>query len=220
MVIRPVFLCAIGTRRFVISALTAAAISGLFGSPHCIGMCGPFALACGGRASHTAAWHSGKVTTYALLGAVAGTFGGSLPGPTWVVGVISAGLIIWFAAALAGFAPEPTVKIPGLQAAATRAAQKDDLTSRFLFGATIGLLPCGLVYAALGLAVATGSALTGAAAMAAFGLGTVPALAAFGLGARRLISDRPWARKALAGVVLISGLWVVVQRAGMTGMHP
>lgn len=89
--------------------------------------------------------------TYALLGAAAGAFGAAFPGPTWVVGVTSAGLIIWFAAALAGFAPEPTVRIPGLQAAATRAAKKDDLASRFLFGVTTGLLPCGLVYAELGL---------------------------------------------------------------------
>ena len=47
----------------------------------------------------------------------------------------------------------------------------------------------------------------------AFGLGTVPALAAFGLGARRLTHHRPWARKALAGAVLIAGLWMVVQRS-------
>jgi uncharacterized protein len=123
--------------------------------------------------------------------------------------------VVWFSAALAGLAPEPTLRVPGLQAVATRAARKDDLASRYVFGLANGLLPCGLVYAALGLAVATGSAAVGALTMTVFGLGTVPALAAFGLGARRLTSERPWARKVLAGAVLVSGLWVVVQRAGM-----
>lgn len=208
-------LCHLGPSVLMLSALSAAAIAGLFGSPHCVGMCGPFALACGGRASHTAAWHGGKLTTYGLLGAVAGAFGSVLPGPTWVGTVVSAGVVVWFSAALAGLAPEPTLRVPGLQAVATRAARKDDLASRYVFGLANGLLPCGLVYAALGLAVATGSAAVGALTMTVFGLGTVPALAAFGLGARRLTSERPWARKVLAGAVLVSGLWVVVQRAGM-----
>ncbi len=78
-----------------------------------------------------------------------------------------------------------------------------------------GLLPCGLVYATLGIAVASGDALTGAAAMAAFGLGTLPALATFGLGVRRLAGERPWTRRVLATVVLVAGLWVVFQRQGM-----
>ncbi|MGY8799350.1 MAG: hypothetical protein ACKVG4_11285 [Longimicrobiales bacterium] len=52
-------------------------------------MCGPFALPSRGRASHTAAWHSGKLMTYELLGAAAGAFGAVFPGPTWVVGVTS-----------------------------------------------------------------------------------------------------------------------------------
>lgn len=198
----------------MISAISAACLAGLVGSPHCIGMCGSFALACGGRASHTAAWHAGKVLTYALLGALAGLAGHLVPGPLWVATLVSAALVVWFAAGLAGLAPEPALKIPGLTSLATRAATRGDLGSRFLFGMATGLLPCGLVYATLGIAVASASAVTGALAMAAFGLGTAPALAAFGLGVRRLAGERPWSRRALAVLVLVAGLWVVFQRHG------
>lgn len=202
----------------MISAIAAAALAGLIGSPHCIGMCGGFALACGGKVSHTAAWHAGKILTYALLGALAGLFGHLVPGPLWVATAVSALLIIWFAAGLAGLVPEPTLKIPGLARLAARAAAKGDLGSRFLFGIATGLLPCGLIYATLGIAVASGDALTGAMAMAAFGLATAPLLAAFGLGVRRLAGERPWTRRVLAVLVLVAGLWMVVQRFGKAGM--
>jgi len=202
----------------MIPAISAAALAGLVGSPHCIGMCGTFALACGGRASHTFAWHAGKTSTYALLGALAGAAGHSIPGPTWIATAVSTVLVVWFAAGLAGVVPEPAVRIPGLARLASRAAARGDLASRFLFGAATGLLPCGLVYATLGIAVASGDPLTGAAAMATFGLATVPALATFGLGVRRLaVNQRPWTRRALALLVLVAGLWVVFQRQAM--MH-
>ena len=202
----------------MISAISAAALAGLLGSTHCIGMCGGFALACGGRASHTAAWHAGKTLTYAFLGALAGLLGHLVPGPLWVATVVSGLLIVWFAAALAGLVPEPTMKIPGLARLATRAASRGDLGSRFLFGMATGLLPCGLIYATLGIAVASGDALTGVLAMAAFGLGTIPLLATFGLGVRRVAGERLWTRRVLAVLVLVTGLWVVFQRHGKAGM--
>ncbi len=202
----------------MIAAISAAALAGLVGSPHCIGMCGTFALACGGRVTHTVAWHAGKTLTYAFLGALAGLVGHLVPGPLWVATVLSTLLIVWFAAALAGLVPEPTMKIPGVAQLATRAAARGDLLSRFLFGIATGFLPCGLIYATLGIAVASGDALTGALAMAAFGLGTAPLLAVFGLGIRRVAGERVWTRRVLALLVLVAGLWMVVQRHGKAGM--
>jgi len=203
----------------MLPAIAAAALAGLLGSPHCVGMCGPFALACGGRLGHGLAWHAGKTLTYATLGAIAGWTGHSVPGPAWVATAISAALVVWFAAALAGLAPEPALRVPGLSRLAGRAAQRDDLASRFLFGVANGTLPCGLVYAALGVAVASADPLTGCLAMAAFGLGTVPALTAFAWGLRRIAADRPWTRRALAALVLVTGLWMVVHRQRMAPGH-
>jgi len=51
----------------------------------------------------------------------------------------------------------------------------------FALGLVLGFLPCGLLYGALAAASASGSALGGGLAMAAFALGTVPALVGVGL---------------------------------------
>lgn len=50
-----------------------------------------------------------------------------------------------------------------------------------LLGALWGWIPCGLVYAMLVVALASGSSVNGAASMLAFGLGTLPAMTAAGL---------------------------------------
>ena len=195
------------------ASLGAAALAGLVGSPHCVGMCGSFALACGGN-SRGAAWHAGRLTTYAALGAVAGAVGGALPGPGWVAAVVSTGLLVWFAAALAGLAPEPTVRIPGLSDLAGRAARARGTLPGYALGLATGLLPCGLVYAALAVPVASGSALVGSLSMVAFGLGTIPALAALTLGARRWMTRDLRMRRVLAAGVLLFGLASVATRQG------
>ena len=53
--------------------------------------------------------------------------------------------------------------------------------SKFILGLMLGFLPCGLIYAALLKAMASGSALNGALTMLAYGLGTVSALMTVGL---------------------------------------
>ena len=200
----------------MIEILSAAALLGLVGSPHCIGMCGPFAVACGGRADNTLAWQGGKLITYATLGAFAGGMGGVIGGPVWVSQAVSGLLVVWFSAALAGLAPEPVLRVPGLARLMARASGNPGVTSSALLGLANGLLPCGLVYAALGLTVAGGDAAIGAMAMVAFGLGTAPLVTTFALGSRRLLAEKPWARKVLAFAVLMVGLWVVIRRGGMT----
>ena len=53
--------------------------------------------------------------------------------------------------------------------------------SKLVLGLALGFLPCGLLYAALLKAMATGSAIGGAVSMAAFGVGTAGTLLAIGL---------------------------------------
>jgi hypothetical protein len=79
-------------------------------------------------------------------------------------------------------------------------------------GLALSALPCGLLYAALAGAAATGSALAGAIVMAAFVAGTVPALAGVAL-AGRLFLRRTGPGLQLAGAALF-GLNAVVL-AGM-----
>ena len=204
----------------MIGFISSALLAGFAGSLHCIGMCGGFAIACGGRARDTFLWHAGRTATYAILGGLAGAFGSLMPGPGWVVGVFSTLLIVWFAAGLAGLVPEPHVSIPGVKQLATKLAARTNMAARFGFGMANGLLPCGLVYAALGIPVAASDPVIGALAMTAFGVGTAPALTAVAMGLRRVVMQNMALRRVLAAGVLISALWSIGMRTGVIGGGP
>ncbi|MGI9629095.1 MAG: sulfite exporter TauE/SafE family protein [Longimicrobiales bacterium] len=204
----------------------AAFISALAGSPHCVGMCGPFALACGQSPRGGILWHVGKITTYVVLGGLAGAFGSMLMAPAWIATSVSVLLVAWFSAVLAGIAPEPKWVPPGIKGVLARRVPdnkapraQESARSTFVFGLANGLLPCGLVYAALGLAVASSGFGSGALVMLAFGLGTVPALSALMLGGRRLAIRSLRARRLLALVVLVTGLASIAMRAGFMSGH-
>ena len=201
----------------MLASLTAAALTGLVGSPHCVGMCGGFAMACATGRDRGLAWHVGRLSTYAFLGAIAGAFGAVIPGPAWVAAAVSAALMVWFALVLGGVVREPPLRVPGVQRLATRAAAESGTPWRFVFGVSTGFLPCGLVYAALAIPVASGSSLIGAACMVGFGLGTVPALAAVTLGLRGLAFRSILVRRALAVGVLLAGLGSIGMRQGLVG---
>lgn len=204
----------------MIQLIAGAGVAGLVGSLHCIGMCGCFAVACGGSVRQSFFWHAGRLTTYMVLGALAGAFGGAIPGPGWVAGAVSTLLILWFALVLAGILPEPKVRIPGVQEAASNLISRPEAGARYLFGLANGLLPCGLVYATLAIPVALGEPGPGAAAMLLFGLGTVPALAAVTFGLRKAALQDMRIRRLLAAAVLLAGLWSIGMRQGLIGGGP
>jgi hypothetical protein len=77
------------------------------------------------------------------------------------------------------------------------------LPGAYAAGLAWGWLPCAMVYAALAAAGFSGGAARGAAAMAVFGLGTLPFLLAAGWLASRL---RAWRRAAGALVIGFGGL--------------
>ncbi len=95
---------------------------------------------------------------------------------------------------------------------------------RFGAGLMWGLLPCGLVYSALSLALLTGSAVYGATTMLAFGLGTLPHMLLAGHVLRR-VSQRATARAtrvAAAGVMLSFaawGFWRLLHAGDSLGVH-
>jgi sulfite exporter TauE/SafE len=187
--------------------LVGAGLAGLVGSPHCIGMCGGFAASAGAQRGGALAWTAGRLGTYAALGAAAGGLGGAVPGPAWLGEALSVVFLAWFAAGLAGLSPHLALPAPAaLQRAGARLIGRTDVLGRVAFGAVNGLLPCGLVYAALAFPVAAGSPAAGALSMVAFGLGTAPALALAALGLRRLTARSLGARRALALGVLVMGL--------------
>jgi len=191
---------------------------------HCVGMCGPLVSAFSlaqrdperprlALAGPLLAYQSGRVASYAALGAVLGLLGAtaSLAGtPQALMGGLSAvagALMLATGASLAGWLP-----LDGVLAAAPLARRVGDAvgrllrvrrwSSRFLLGLANGLLPCGPVAAAAIAAAATGAPEKGALAMAAFGAGTAPALLLLGLGAGAL-SAAARQRMVRAGAVLV-----------------
>jgi hypothetical protein len=91
----------------------------------------------------------------------------------------------------------------------------------FLLGLVWGWLPCGMVYAALAMALASGSAAGGAATMLAFGLGTLPTLLTVGLAynaLRRFLQD-PRVRMVAGILVILLGLVMLLAAPGGHGGH-
>lgn len=196
----------------------AVSLAALAGAPHCIGMCGALAIAGSGERGWLP-YHLGRTTTYAVLGAVAGGLGASLPGPGWLPTALSAVLLVGFAAALVGWLPEPRIVFPGLARVGAKLMGDTRPAARLAFGAVNGLLPCGLLYATLALPVASGSALGGAALMAWFGVLTAAPLTAATFGLRRVLQGRK-VRYVVAALVLLGGLYSLAERGAWFADEP
>lgn len=199
----------------------------LGGFGHCIGMCAPFVLlvsrrfapAGAGRAAALAAqaWYTaGRITTYAVLGALAGLVGGVVELAGSVLGVQRAASVLAGAvlivqallgltgsAALAGTAGG--VAFARLTAALGRRIPGHP----FGLGLLLGLLPCGLLYSALIAAVSRGGAPSGALALVLFGLGTAPALLGVSIADDLLARRRALLDRLSHLFLLAMGAWFV-----------
>lgn len=191
----------------LLAALGAAAL----GAPHCLGMCG--GLAGAGSQGGLLPYQLGRIGTYTALGAFAGLAGRWIPGPSWLATVVSGALLVGMALALGGWLPEPRFTLPGLHRFGALLRGRTGPVAALGLGVLNGLLPCGLLYATLALAVSAGTALGGATVMGVFGLATaIPLTLAVG-GLRRFAAERPRVRQGLAALVLVSGLAGLSMRA-------
>ncbi len=171
------------------SDIWAGFLIGFFGSFHCVGMCGPIVLALPtGNASNLKIvisrilYNFGRIFTYSFFGAVFGFFGREITfAGLQRYASITIGIVILFyyltpsrfKGTLALTAPYKLLS-NFVKKAFKRITKDGSPFSLFLFGIVNGFLPCGFVYVGLAGAVTTGGALTGAAFMALFGLGTTP----------------------------------------------
>lgn len=205
--------------------LLAGAVFGFVGSVHCVGMCGPLALALPGAAAGRARFFAGRLlynlgraTTYGSLGLLLGALGAVVAFAGWqrwlafglgVVLVVLAFVPV-VRRTLGRFEGTSARWLRPLLARVGPLYERGGLPALFVVGLINGLLPCGFVYAALATAVASGTVAGGAGFMATFGLGTVPAMFALSVAGRR-VSIRwrarlvRWAPVGLAivGVLLI-----------------
>ncbi len=169
------------------SILLPAFILGLFGSFHCMGMCGPLVMSMpfqfvekGKKISATILYHVGKTMSYALFGLIAGSIGKGFVFFKWQQSLsILAGLVLLLITFIPYLKQKLVlpIRLPDLFSMIYQRMQSNpSIHYFFLLGFLNGLLPCGLVYAALAGAMATGSPISGWAFMFFFGLGTMPSL--------------------------------------------
>jgi sulfite exporter TauE/SafE len=172
--------------------LWSAFVFGFLGSFHCVGMCGPIVLAVPGQSLIAKVLYNiGRAITYAVMGLLIGIIGQgfSLAGYQQTLSIIvgAAMLLIVVFTKYKHFDLPLSGAISKLwifsKNKLTPLFKSESLGAPFLIGLINGLLPCGLVYAALFAAVAMGGMLESSLYMFVFGLGTTPlliALAVFG----------------------------------------
>ena len=200
-------------------ALLAAAIAlGLAGAGHCITMCGGVVgMVCGvgkTRASYLGLYNLGRVLSYAIIGAIAGAIGQSASafpfGDARIVLRIIAGVVaVVIGLHLCGVRVGAKLTAPVAARLRPIAAKLLPLRSAWhalALGAIWGWMPCGMVYGATVIAVATGSIAGGAIAMTAFGLGTLPVMLAMATFATR-ISSVQWLRRISGAALVLSSFW-------------
>lgn len=163
---------------------------GLVGSLHCLGMCGPIAIALPGSESRLRLlasrlmYNLGRILTYALLGYIAGIGGRSIAFSGWQNGLSIAMGILIIAAILiprrfmSWLFPSQIFGVVGARFALIWKEMfgRGTVSSLLAIGILNGFLPCGLVYVAVAASMSSGIEIDSVMYMILFGLGTVPAM--------------------------------------------
>jgi len=226
----------------MIEPIAAVFVLSLTGSLHCAGMCGAFVAfavstpTIGGRDAtpqpprallHTA-YNGGRLITYAILGAIAGSIGAALDLGGAQVGIARTAMLV-AGAVMIGFGLIAFLRLRGVRlphapvparwraliARGQRfALGKPPVVRALTIGLLTTLLPCGWLYVFAAYAASTGSAATGALTMAVFWLGTLPVLVAVGEGVGRLagVFGKHLPTLTTAAIILV-GVWTIIGRS-------
>lgn len=206
-----------------------AFMAGLLGGAHCAAMCGGIvSLTCAPAADgrprspgYPLAYNLGRISSYVLAGALAGSLGQA--GMAMRGGALAQHLLMFLMGAtlivvalnVAGVRPVTR----GIEAAGSLLWRHVQPVSRHFLpvtspwqalglGALWGWLPCGMVYAVLLTALASGNAAEGATILAAFGLGTLPNLLLIGSALGRVRRWMQIARVRYVASMLIAAVGI------------
>jgi len=217
----------------LLATLASAFAIGLVGSTQCLGMCGgiassmSLALPVGPgyrrrQVSLLAGYNLGRITSYALIGLLAGLPGAALTDATPAAGMILrtiAGIILILLGLAIGQWWHGVMRLENLGAPlwqriaplTQRFMPVDRLSRALPMGLLWGWLPCGLVYSTLAWALTQGNAAHSALLMFFFGLGTLPAMIATGLLATRITALRQsrWFRSIMGIALILFGIWTI-----------
>lgn len=211
--------------QFVIAGISLGLVSSL----HCIGMCGPLALALPVRHLHKPAqvtaivlYNAGRIITYSMAGLVMGLAGRRiyLAGFQQSLSIVL-GIILLFSTVQYFFFKNRLQPIwlqkcyYRIQLLMGRCFQPRRLVGYLLPGLVNGLLPCGMVYLAIAGALSTAKVSHSVLFMCSFGAGTLPAMLMLSLfGLRINTSWRQQMKKAMPYIVAGMAVFLI-----MRGLH-
>lgn len=181
---------------------------GLAGSLHCLGMCGPMAMAAG-VTGNSRFYHLGRLITYSTLGALAAIAGSLLSHLTHYqqTATLLAGLLMLIVALVGPVSDRSNANLTQIQRKTASFLTSSFWTHKLTFGLAMGLLPCGMIYTALLAAAATTQPLAGAVTLASFWAATtIPLVFASTLAPTSL---RKWAPTLTPLAMAILGLILV-----------
>jgi len=213
-------------------------VIGLLGSiGHCAGMCGGFVSAYSLKLPQTGnliegakphlLFNSGRLFTYMLLGILFGA-----AGQTAAIALgfadLQASIRLFAGAAMIIIALQATGLLrqlhsinPGsLLFKLMRHLRPNSPLKLMASGSIIGLMPCGLVYAAGAQALTAGTVIEASLQMTAFGVGTIPTLLFIGLGVNKLSAQkRIRIFRGAAVLVILMGMFSIY-RGGQELLTP
>ena len=207
--------------------MIGAFIIGLFGSLHCVGMCGPVMMAFMGPKQSKkgfALYHSGRILAYVLIGGVLGLLGATvtlIQLQKFLAFFLGFGLILLYGVPSIRYRLERFYFESRFYQFLKSFLSRNLSTRRrwFLSGVANGFFPCGLTYVAAAGAVALGNPLEGALFMVLFGFGTLPALISLSF-AGNIFSDRMKSLipRSIPIIAIVSGLLLITR--GMLTTFP
>lgn len=169
--------------------ILSAFIIGLVGSLHCVGMCGPIAIAFPVTQQNKflfflgrVIYNVGRIVSYSAMGAFFGFIGSKITlfGFQQTLSIVIGILLLLYVIIPKRFLHLfPRINLldrlnKKIKNSFSILWNKGSLNSMLLIGILNGFLPCGLVYVAIAGAAATGSFINGTLFMILFGLGTLP----------------------------------------------
>jgi len=207
----------------LITALTL----GLIGSLHCLGMCGPIAIALPlsrmswlHKLTGGILYNTGRIITYGFMGAVFGLLGRGIKlaglqqwasillGSIMIISVLFPFVFrerINISVVFSGYASRLIGRFKNL-------FFKERFSSLLVIGLLNGLLPCGLVYMAIAGAINTNDVMMGMAFMVVFGIGTTPALLILSLAGNFVgVRLRKKAGKIIPAFIVVLGILFILR---------
>jgi sulfite exporter TauE/SafE len=205
----------------------SAFLIGLAGSVHCVGMCGPLALAIPGASKdkgftfflRTIAYQISRISGYGVLGLIVGFFsqGMQFTGVQPYFSLLSGILLLFLG--FFGIIPEVNAfsKYPIIQHFQVKINRiigtvmtNEHFSTPFVLGFLNAMLPCGMIYIALGTGLSSGNMSEAALYLISFGLGTLPLMFMVSLSGQLLSLQmrRSW-QKTIPIIFMISGIILI-----------